>query len=67
MAKILIVPDGGSTHRMTVEDQNAGMADWDGVEPWYVATCTCGTQGTDRGNFEDTMQYAVVHVEGAHE
>ena len=68
MATIKIIPDGESLHSMTVEDQNtlAALDDTD-VEPWWVATCTCGVQGSDRGNFEDTMQWALTHVEGAHE
>jgi hypothetical protein len=38
------------------------------AEPWWVATCTCGIPPvTDRGNFENTVIYALVHVEGAHE
>ena len=67
MATVTIVPDGGNMHRMTVEDRNWYVTDTPGVEPWWVATCTCGASGSDRGNFEDTVQYALVHVEGAHE
>jgi hypothetical protein len=48
---------------MTVVDEN----DDTDMEPWWVATCTCGVSGTDRGHFEDTVQYALTHVEGAHE
>jgi hypothetical protein len=51
---------------MTVADQNASIDNED-VEPRWVATCTCGVSGSDRGNFEDTTQWALVHVEGAHE
>jgi hypothetical protein len=68
MATIKIIPDGGSAHSMTVEDQNALAAlDNADVDPWWIATCTCGVQDSDRGNFEDTTQWALVHVEGAHE
>lgn len=49
---------------MTVVNINEGNED---AEPWWVATCACGVSGTDRGNFGDTVQYAMTHVEGAHE
>lgn len=53
-----------ANHFMIVKDINEGKED---AEPWWVARCTCGVSGTDRGNFEDTVQYAMIHVEGAHE
>ena len=49
---------------MTVTDENEGNGD---REPYWVATCVCGVSGSDRGHFEDTVQYAMIHVEGAHE
>jgi len=54
---------------MTVVDENdVDINDEDDVtEQWWVATCTCGVSGTERGNFEDTVQYALTHVKGAHE
>jgi hypothetical protein len=66
MAAIKIVPDSESYDFMIVKDVNADDETGDS-EPWWVATCTCGTSGSDRGNFEDTTQWALVHVEGAHE
>jgi hypothetical protein len=73
MATIQIRPErfksaADADHFMTVEDQTAVAAiDDEDVEPWWVATCTCGVSGADRGNFEDTTQWALIHVEGAHE
>jgi hypothetical protein len=68
MATILIIPDGPSAHRMTVGDRiSLATLDNEDVDPWWVATCTCGMSGTDRGHFGDTTQWALVHVEGAHE
>jgi hypothetical protein len=70
MATIKIHPEGKSGHVMIVADQNAEVLtdeDAEMPDPWWVATCTCGVSGTDRGHFEDTTQWALVHVEGAHE
>jgi hypothetical protein len=69
MATIQIRPERfksaiDANHFMIVKDENGNSED---TEPWWVATCTCGRSGTDRGHFEDTVQYAMIHVEGAHE
>lgn len=66
MAHIEIVPNGTNMNKMIVTDQNVDP-DHGHEEPWWVATCTCGVSDTDRGNFKDTVQYALTHVEGAHE
>lgn len=75
MAHIEIIPDGTEViwvqgewqaPKMTMVDENVDP-DHGHEEPWWVATCTCGVSGTDRGHFEDTVQYALTHVEGAHE
>ena len=34
-----------------------------GDEPWYVARTGGGLEITDRGNFQDTMQAAEIHVD----
>ena len=67
MATIQIRPErfkspADANHFVIVVDENEGN-----FEPWWVATCTCGVSGTDRGNFEDTVEYAMIHVKGAHE
>jgi len=75
MATIQIRPERfksvtDANHFMTVTDQNADDETGEDAEmpnPWWVATCTCGVSGSNRGNFEDTTQWALVHVEGAHE
>jgi hypothetical protein len=70
MATIKIYPDSEDRHYAIVVDINAEILtdeDAEMPDPWWVASCTCGVQGTDRGNFEDTTQWALTHVEGAHE
>jgi hypothetical protein len=68
MAHIEIVPNHSwqAHYKVTVADERADYEAPD-AEPWWFATCTCGASGTDRGNFEDTVQWALDHAEGAHE
>ncbi|MBW8792273.1 MAG: hypothetical protein JF597_01315 [Streptomyces sp.] len=57
MAKILIESEN---------DRGTTAVVWDageGDEPWYVYRCDCGAEGTDRGDFADTVADAEVHVD----
>jgi hypothetical protein len=62
--KVEAIKRGPVKEVMTVVDINEGN---ENAEPWWVATCTCGVSDTDRGQFEDTVQYAMLHVEVIHE
>lgn len=59
MAKILIQ---GERATAEVLDVNADSDD-DDSEPRYVFRCEYGHEDTDRGNFEDTVQAAEIHVD----
>ena len=55
MAKILIVGERATAEIVDIEP--------DPADEWCVYRCEHGHEGTDRGNFEDTVQVAVYHVD----
>jgi hypothetical protein len=60
MAKIMVCSNDGS---LRIEMQDIGTE-----EPWWVGVCYLDdTELTDRGNFEDSVQAAVNHIERHHE
>jgi hypothetical protein len=68
MATIQIRPErfksaADANHFMTLTDRQSEPFE----EPDWYAKCTCGVSGTARGRFQDTVEWALIHVEGAHE
>lgn len=60
MSRVQVVSDDGRTVVDIAEEDRDG-------EPWTIAVCSvCGQIDDDRGNFEDTVQQAQIHVDLQH-